>query len=58
MKKALLSIGTVAIGTMGLFCCYMWMKPGISLIQFVYLLIGSYIIGMPTYDYWYNKLNS
>ena len=58
MKKALLSIGTVAIGTVGLFCCHMWMQPGISLVQFVCLFIGTYIVAMPTYDYWYNKLNS
>jgi hypothetical protein len=58
MKKALVNIGTITICTIGLFCCYIGMQPGSSLPQFVGLIIGTYIIGIPTYDYWYNKLNS
>jgi hypothetical protein len=58
MKKVLVILGTIAIGAIGMFCCHLWMQPGFSFAQFVCLLIGSYIVAGPTYDYWHNKLNS
>lgn len=58
MKKLLSSIGAILIGTLGLFCCHMWMKPGISLIQIVCCVVGTITIGAPVYDYWYEKLKN
>lgn len=58
MKKLLSSIGAVSIGALGMFCYYIWMQPGISLIQMICCIVGGITVAIPVYDYWYEKLKN
>ena len=58
MKNLLSGIGATFIGALGLFCCYIWMQPGTSLIQILCLSVGVITVGVPVYGYWYEKLKN
>jgi len=58
MKKLLPSIGATLIGTLGLWCCKVWMENyELSLTRMISLLGVIIIVARPTFDYWYEKLN-
>ena len=58
MKNLLSGIGAIFISTLGLFCCFVWMQPGISWIQIVCYVVGTFTVAIPVYNYWYEKLKN